>query len=74
MVRLTANPSKPTVPTVLLVNLCSLDNKMDYIRLCRVSQRSMRNCCVFIFSETDMDAAVGLEGMALHRVNRETPR
>ncbi len=53
---------------------CSLDRNMDYIRLCRVSQRSMRNCCVFIFSETWLgrnitDAAVGLEGMTLHRAD-----
>lgn len=66
-----ASPSKPTVPTVLLINVCSLDNKIDHMRLSRVSQRSMRNCCIFIFFKTDMDTAVGLEGMALHRVNRD---
>lgn len=50
--RLTANPNKPVVPTVLLASVILLDSKLDYIRLSRASQRSLRDCCIFTFTET----------------------
>ncbi|KAK2880213.1 hypothetical protein Q8A73_022911 [Channa argus] len=39
--RLTANPHKPTIPTILLANVCSLDNKLDHIRLLRSTQKTV---------------------------------
>lgn len=74
--RLEANPSKPAVPTVLLANVRLLDSKMDYIRLCRTFQCSMKYYCVLIFTKTWLgrnieDTAVGLEGMTLHRADRD---
>ncbi len=50
--RLAANPHKPAIPTILLANVRSLDNKLDYIRLLRSTQRTVRDCCVFVFTET----------------------
>ncbi|KAK2883355.1 hypothetical protein Q8A73_022288 [Channa argus] len=38
--RLTANPHKPAIPTILLANVRSLDIKLDYIRLLRSTQRT----------------------------------
>lgn len=49
--RLIANPHKPAVPTLMLANVCSLDNKMDYIRVWRASQRSVRNCCLRLYGD-----------------------
>ncbi|KAK0141960.1 RNA-directed DNA polymerase from mobile element jockey [Merluccius polli] len=73
--RLTANPQKLAVPTLLLANVRSIDNKLDYIRLWRASQRNVRNCCVSVFTETWLseniaDAGVQLEGLILHRADR----
>ncbi len=49
--RLAANPHKPAIPTIVLANVRSLDNKLDYIRLLRSAQRTVRDCCVFVFTE-----------------------
>ena len=73
--RLTASPHKPAVPTIILANVRSLDNKLDYIRLWRAFLRSVRDCCVSIFTETWLnhnitDAAIQLEGLTLHRADR----
>ncbi len=45
--RLAANPHKPAIPTIVLANVRSLDNKLDYIRLLRSTQRTVRDCCVY---------------------------
>ncbi len=50
--RLAANPHKPAIPTIVLANVRSLDNKLDYIRLLRSTQRTVRDCCAFVFTET----------------------
>ncbi|KAK0143163.1 hypothetical protein N1851_018714 [Merluccius polli] len=75
--RLAANPHKPAIPRLLLSNVRSLDNKMDFIRLWRASQRDVRtvNCCATVFTETWLnqnitDAAAQLEGLMLHRADR----
>ncbi len=44
--RLAANPHKPAIPTIVLANVRSLDNKLDYIRLLHSTQRTVRDCCV----------------------------
>ncbi len=50
--RLKANPTRPALPTILVSNVCSLENKLDPIRLCRTTQRETREWCVFVFTET----------------------
>ena len=75
--RLRANPSKPAAPSVLLANVRSLDNKMDHISLWRSLQRGVRDCCVFIFTETWLtdkipDSGIELAGLTLHRADRVT--
>ncbi|KAI5624698.1 ectodysplasin-A isoform X3, partial [Silurus asotus] len=40
--RLKANPSRPALPSLLLANVCSLDNKLDYIRLQQATRRRKR--------------------------------
>lgn len=73
--RLTANPYKPALPTIMLANVRSLDGKIDYIRLWRASHRSVRDCCVAVFTETWLnqnitDAALQLDGLTLYRADR----
>ncbi len=46
--RLAANPHKPAIPSIVLANVRSLDNKLDHIRLLRSTQRTVRDCCVFV--------------------------
>ncbi|MCI4381067.1 hypothetical protein PGIGA_G00247310 [Pangasianodon gigas] len=48
--RLKTNPSRPALPSILLSNVCSLDNKLDYIRLQQTTRREFRDCCVFVCS------------------------
>ncbi|KAM9828286.1 uncharacterized protein ACBT44_021775 isoform 1-T1 [Syngnathus typhle] len=73
--RLAANPARPAVPSILLANVRSLDNKMDYVRLLRSTNRTVRNCCVLVFTETWLtvnipDSAVHLERLACYRAGR----
>ncbi|KAI5620341.1 gastrula zinc finger protein XlCGF28.1-like [Silurus asotus] len=70
--RLKANPA---LPSLLLANVCSLDNKLDYIRLQQATRREYRHCCVFVFTETWLsdrvpDAAIQLDGLAAFRADR----
>ncbi|GAA6075769.1 piezo-type mechanosensitive ion channel component 1-like, partial [Tachysurus ichikawai] len=73
--RLKTNPSRPALPSILLANVCSLDNKLDYIRLERSTRREIRNCCVFVFTETWLsdrvpDTAIQLDGLTSFRADR----
>ncbi len=73
--RLVANPHKPAIPTIVLANVRSLDNKLDYIRLLRSTQRTVRDCCVFVFTETWLnnsvpDCAIQLEQLTCYRADR----
>uniref|UniRef100_A0A9J8A6D7 Reverse transcriptase domain-containing protein n=1 Tax=Cyprinus carpio carpio TaxID=630221 RepID=A0A9J8A6D7_CYPCA len=73
--RLTANPHKPSIPTIVLANVRSLDNKLDYIRLLRSTQRTVRDCCVFVFTETWLsdsvpDCAIQLDQLTCYRADR----
>ncbi len=73
--RLEANPHKPAIPTIVLANVRSLDNKLDYIRLLRSTQRTVRDCCVFVFTETWLnnsfpDCAIQLEQLTCYRADR----
>ncbi len=50
--RLRANPTRPALPTLMLSNVRSLENKLDLIQLSRSTQHEARDCCVFVFTET----------------------
>lgn len=70
-----ANPHKPAIPTILLANVRSLDNKLDNIRLLRSTQRTVRDCCVFVFTETWLsnsvpDGAIQLDQLICYRADR----
>ncbi len=56
--RLAANPQKPAIPTIILANVRSLDNKLDYIQLLCSTQRTVKDCCVFVFTETWLSNSV----------------
>ncbi len=73
--RLVANPHKPAIPTIVLANVRSLDNKLDYIRILRSTQRTVRDCCVFVFTETWLnnnvpDCAIQLDQLTCYRADR----
>ncbi len=70
-----ANPHKPAIPSIVLENVRSLDNKLDHIRLLRSTQRTVRDCCVFVFTETWLnnsvpDCAIQLEQLTCYRADR----
>ncbi|KAF7667660.1 hypothetical protein LDENG_00052230 [Lucifuga dentata] len=67
--RLKANCTGPALPSVLLSNICSLDNKLDHLRLL-LTRREVKHCCAFIFTEMWLhgnipDSAIQLNGLAL---------
>ncbi|KAI5104601.1 gastrula zinc finger protein XlCGF28.1-like [Silurus meridionalis] len=73
--RLKANPSRPALPSILLVNVCSLNNKLDYIRLQQATRHEYRHRCIFVFTETWLsdrvpDSAIQLDGLAVFRADR----
>ena len=73
--RLAANPTRPAIPSILLANVRSLDNKMDDIRLLRSANKTVRNCCVTVFTESWLhdnipDSAIHLEQLTCHRADR----
>ncbi|KAK0147722.1 hypothetical protein N1851_012574 [Merluccius polli] len=73
--RLAASPSRPAIPSIILANVRSLDNKMDHIRLLRSANRTVSNCCVLVFTETWLndnipDSAVQLEQLTCYRADR----
>ncbi len=73
--RLAANPHKPAIPTILLANVRSLDNKLDYIRLLRSTQMTVRDCCVLCLRKTWLnnsvpDCAIQLEQLTCYRADR----
>ncbi|KAK3520766.1 hypothetical protein QTP70_032347 [Hemibagrus guttatus] len=73
--RLKTNPGRPAIPSIILSNICSLDNKLDYIRRQQTTWREYRDCCVFIFTETwlsdrVLDGAIQLDGLTVFRADR----
>ncbi|KAI4898623.1 hypothetical protein NFI96_006404 [Prochilodus magdalenae] len=75
--RLTTKPTRAALPSILLSNVCSLENKLDCIRLQRTTRRESRDCCVFVFTETWLsdrvpDAAIQLDGLASFRADRDS--
>lgn len=74
--RLKANPIRRAIPSVLLVKVRSLENKLYYIKLKQAKQWEMRDCCVFIFIETWLqdniaDVAIQLDRLTSFRTNKD---
>ncbi len=75
--RLRANPTSPTIPSLMLSNVRSLENKLDLIQLSRSTQHETRDCCVFVFTETWLndnipDSAIQLHGRSCCRADRDS--
>lgn len=74
-VKLKANPCRTPLPSILLANVRSLKNKVDYLKLDLTTNREMRDCCVIILTETWLnssipDDAVSMEGLTTFRSDR----
>ncbi len=72
--RLRANPTRPAIPSLMLSNVRSLENKLDLIHLSRSTQHETRDCCVFVFTETWLidnipDSTTQLHGLTCCRVD-----
>ncbi len=74
-VRLRRRAFRPPLPTILLANIQSLDNKLCELRARISYQREIRDCCVICLKETWMsamvpDSAIELTGFSVHRSDR----
>ncbi len=74
--RLRANPTRPALPTLMLSNVRSLENKLDLIQLTQSTQHEARDCCVFVFTETWLnnnipDSAIQLNKLTCYRADRD---
>ncbi len=74
--RLRANPTRPALPTLMLSNVRSLENKLDLIQLTRSTQHEARDCCVIVFTETWLndnipDSAIQLNKLTCYRADRD---
>ncbi len=58
LVRLRRRAFRPPLPTILLANVQSLDNKLCELRARISYQRETRDCCVICLTETWMSARV----------------
>ncbi len=75
LVRLRRCAFRPPLPTILLANVQSLDNKLCELRARISYQRETRECCVICLTETWMsamvpDSAIELTGFSVHRSDR----
>ncbi len=75
--RLRDNPTRPALPTLMLSNVRSLENKLDLIQLSRSTQHEARDCCVFVFTETWLndnipDSAIQLNRLTCYRADRDS--
>ncbi len=66
---------RPPLPTILLANVQSLDNKLCELRARISYQRETRDCCVICLTETWMsamvpDSAIKLTGFSVNRSDR----
>ncbi len=74
-IRLRRRAFQPPLPTILLANVQSLDNKLCELRARISYQRETRYCCVICLTETWMsamvpDSAIELTGFSVHRSDR----
>ncbi len=75
LVRLRRRAFRHPLPTILLANVQSLDNKLCELRAHISYQRETRDCCVICLTETWMsamvpDSAIELTGFSVHRSDR----
>ncbi len=75
LVRLRRRAFRPPLPTILLANVQSLDNKLCELRARISYQRETMDCCVICLTETWMsamvpDSAIELTGFSVHRSDR----
>ncbi len=75
LIRLRCHAFRPPLPTILLANVQSLDNKLCELRARISYQRETRDCCVICLTETWMsaivpDSAIELTGFSVHRSDR----
>ncbi len=75
LVRLRRRAFRPPLPTILLANVQSLDNKLCELRARISYQRETRECCIICLTETWMsamvpDSAIELAGFSVHRSDR----
>ncbi len=75
LVRLGCCCLRPPLPTILLANVQSLDNKLCELRARSPYQREARDCCIICLTETWMsavvpDSAIELTGFSVHRLDR----
>ncbi len=75
LVRLRRRAFRHPLPTILLANVQSLDNKLCELRARISYQRETRYCCVICLTETWMsamvpDSAIELTGFSVHRSDR----
>ena len=77
LVRLRKRENRPPLPSILLANVQSLDNKLDELRSRMAFQRDIKFCNVMVFTETWLDpsipdSAIVPEGVSIHRQDRTT--
>ncbi len=75
LVRLRRRAFRHPLPTILLANVQSLDNKLCELRAHISYQRETRDCCVICLTETWMsaivpDSAIELTGFSVHHSDR----
>ncbi len=75
LIKLRRRAFRLPLPTILLANVQSLDNKLCELRARISYQRETRDCCVFCLTETWMsamvpDSAIELTGFSVHRSDR----
>lgn len=75
LVRLRRRTNRPPLPSLLLANVQSLENKLCELRARISFQREMRDCCVICLTETWLsdkvpDSAIQLPGFSVHRADR----
>ena len=73
--RLKARATHPPLPSLLLANVRSLDNKMDELKTRITTQHEIRECCALIFTETWLsdsipDSTIHLTAHSVHRGDR----
>ena len=75
LTRLRKRPFKPPLPSLFLTNARSLANKMDELRLQTSANRTVKDCCMLLITETWLhplipDSAIELAGYTAQRHDR----
>ncbi|XP_051537628.1 uncharacterized protein LOC127431288 [Myxocyprinus asiaticus] len=75
LIRVRRCANRPLLPTILLANVQSLDNKLCELKARISFQRETRDCCIICLTETWMsaeipDSAIEPTGFSVHRADR----